>query len=146
MIYVFVEDGYVLICTLVNVFCSLFLIQQKRRRRTGRTLDRRLHERDPSKRVFRLVRTSAATRRLPHLLASELRGLDVQYNERRLQSGLSNVCGQCSVVYLLFRCRCVPMKTFQMMFGDDLVDNDCRACRLVKTAFNVFSVLFSKYK
>ena len=48
------------------------------------------------------------------------------YNNKTLQSPLSNVCGQYCIAYLLFRCRNVPMKTFANLFGTDLVANDCR--------------------
>jgi len=55
------------------------------------------------------------------------------FNDRRLQSPLSNVCGQYCVVYLLYRCRGVPMATFVKSFNTDLVSNDCRVYDLVKT-------------
>ena len=48
------------------------------------------------------------------------------FNENRLQSPLSNVCGQYCTVYLLHRCRGIPMKLFVKTFGSDLVYNDCR--------------------
>ncbi|RLJ22614.1 hypothetical protein DJ031_00500 [bacterium endosymbiont of Escarpia laminata] len=48
------------------------------------------------------------------------------HNSKRLQSPVSNVCGQYCVAYLMFRCRGLPMKEFVKGFGTDLVANDCR--------------------
>ena len=48
------------------------------------------------------------------------------HNSKRLQSPLSNVCGQYCVAYVLLRCNGFPMKTFINIFGTDLVANDCR--------------------
>ena len=48
------------------------------------------------------------------------------YNDKTLQSPLSNVCGQYCIAYLHFRCRREPMKTFANLLGTDLVANDCR--------------------
>ena len=45
---------------------------------------------------------------------------------KRLQSPLSNVCGQYCVAYVLLRCNGLPMRTFINVFGTDLVANDCR--------------------
>ncbi len=47
------------------------------------------------------------------------------YNGKRLQSGVSNVCGQYCVAYLLLRCRGMPLSGFQCLFGNDRVANDC---------------------
>ncbi|RLJ22854.1 hypothetical protein DJ031_00105 [bacterium endosymbiont of Escarpia laminata] len=47
------------------------------------------------------------------------------YNDKRLQSGVSNVCGQYCVAYLLLRCRGMPLTTFQTLFGANRVANDC---------------------
>ena len=47
-------------------------------------------------------------------------------NERTLQSPLSTVCGQYCVVFLMLRCRNVPMHAFSRLFTTDLIANDCR--------------------
>ena len=52
---------------------------------------------------------------------------------KRLQSPLSNVCGQYCIAYLLLRCNDIPMKAFVNTFGSDLVANDCRVFDWVKT-------------
>ena len=43
------------------------------------------------------------------------------HNSNRLQSPLSNVCGQYCVAYVLFRCNGFPMRTFINIFDTDLV-------------------------
>ena len=48
------------------------------------------------------------------------------HNSKRLQSPLSNVCGQYCVAYIMFRCNGSPMRTFVNAFRSDLVANDCR--------------------
>ena len=48
------------------------------------------------------------------------------HTAKRLQSPLSNVCGQYCIVYLLLRCNSIPMNAFVNTFGSDLVANDCR--------------------
>ena len=48
------------------------------------------------------------------------------HNSKRLQSPLSNVCGQYCVTYIMFRCNGSPMRTFVNAFRTDLVANDCR--------------------
>ena len=50
---------------------------------------------------------------------------DWTYNDRRLQSGLSNVCSTYYVAYLMHRCRGVPLKLFGNLFGSDFINNDC---------------------
>ena len=55
------------------------------------------------------------------------------FNEKTLQSPLSNVCGQYCVVYLLHRCRGIPAKTIVNSFGNDLVNNDCHVFDFVKS-------------
>ena len=47
-------------------------------------------------------------------------------DERTLQSPLSTVCGQYCVVFLMLRCRIVPMHAFSRLFTTDLIANDCR--------------------
>ena len=47
-------------------------------------------------------------------------------NERTLHSPLSTVCGQYCVVFLMLRCRNVPMHAFSRLFTTDLIANDCR--------------------
>lgn len=46
------------------------------------------------------------------------------YNDKRLQSSKSIVCGQYCLYYLLNRCRGVPMKSITKPFGNDLEEND----------------------
>ena len=48
------------------------------------------------------------------------------HNTRRLQSPLSNVCGQYCVAYVLLRCNGLRLITFVNIFGTDLVANNCR--------------------
>ena len=48
------------------------------------------------------------------------------HNSKRLQSHLSNVCGQYCIAYVLLRCNGFPMRTFVTIFGTDLVANGCR--------------------
>ena len=48
------------------------------------------------------------------------------HNSKRLQSPLSNVCGQYCVAFVMLRCNGFPMRTFINVFGTDLVANDCR--------------------
>ena len=48
------------------------------------------------------------------------------HNSKRLQSPLSNVCGQYCVTYIMLRCNGSPMGTFVNAFHTDLVANDCR--------------------
>ena len=55
------------------------------------------------------------------------------HNAKRLQSPLSNVCGQYCIAYLVLRCNGIPMKAFVNRFGSDLVANDCRVFDWVKT-------------
>ena len=50
---------------------------------------------------------------------------DWTHNTKRLQSPLSNVCGQYCVAFVLLRCIGVPMRTFVNIFGTNLVANDC---------------------
>ena len=47
-------------------------------------------------------------------------------NSMKLQSPLSNVCGQYCVAYVLLFCNGFPMSTFVNIFGTDLLANDCR--------------------
>ena len=54
---------------------------------------------------------------------------------------LSNVCGQYCAVYLLHRCRGVPMKTFVKSFGNYLVDNDCSVFDFVKSNVSCLRVM-----
>ena len=42
------------------------------------------------------------------------------HNSKRLQSPLSNVCGQYCVAFVLLRCNGFPTRTFVNMFGTDL--------------------------
>lgn len=46
------------------------------------------------------------------------------YNEKRLQSSRSNVCGQYCLYYLLNRCRGVSMPSIFKDFSDNLYEND----------------------
>lgn len=46
------------------------------------------------------------------------------YNNKRLQSSTSNVCGQYCLYYLLNRCRGVSMRTIVNRFGDNYREND----------------------
>ena len=55
------------------------------------------------------------------------------FNEKTLQSPLSNVCGQFCVMYLLHRCRGLTTKTIVNGFGNDLVNNDCSVFDFVKS-------------
>ena len=48
------------------------------------------------------------------------------HNSTRLQSPLSNVCGQYCVTYIMLRCNGSPMRTFVNAFHTDLIANDCR--------------------
>ena len=54
------------------------------------------------------------------------------HNSKRLQSPLSNVCGQYCVTYIMFRCNGSPMRTFVNAFRTDLVANDCRVFDWIK--------------
>ena len=54
------------------------------------------------------------------------------HNSKRLQSPLSNVCGQYCVAFVLLRCNSIPVRTFVNIFGTDLVANDCRVFNWLK--------------
>ena len=54
------------------------------------------------------------------------------HNSKRLQSPLSNVCGQYCVAYIMLRCKGSPMRTFVNAFHTDLVANDCRVFDWIK--------------
>ena len=56
------------------------------------------------------------------------------HNSKRLQSPLSNVCGQYCVNYIMLRCNGSPMRTFVNAFHTDLVANDCRKSQVASSS------------
>ena len=69
------------------------------------------------------VRAAPPKTRLPRL---NVTCSEWSANEQTLQSPLSTVCGQYCVVFLMLRCRNVPMHAFSRLFTTDLIANDCR--------------------
>jgi hypothetical protein len=59
------------------------------------------------------------------------------YNERKLQSDWSDVCGQYCIFYLSYRARSVSMKKIVQMFSNDTMLNDQKVFRFVQTHFKI---------
>ena len=57
------------------------------------------------------------------------------YNDKRLQSNTSRVCGQYCLYYLLNRCRGVTMESLLRPFGNDLKANDNYVYEYIQTSF-----------
>jgi len=60
---------------------------------------------------------------------------NLSYNERRLQSVTSNVCGQYCLYHLLHRCRNVSMNNIINTFSNDYKTNDDYVANYIETAF-----------
>ena len=54
----------------------------------------------------------------------ERNALEWTYNEKRLQSPFSTVCGQYCIYYLVNRCRLIPLNTIVNRFSIDTLRND----------------------
>ena len=54
-----------------------------------------------------------------------------KYNSVSLQNMYSNVCGEYSVAYLIYRCRNIALSTFVNMFSQNSVVNDIYVNRFV---------------
>ena len=105
--------------TEINRYLSLGLCMNHRQcGRVGRAFGLHVH-RKPTKRILRFVRPAAATRPyVPSFTAT--------YNDRKLQSRLSNVwCCTYYVIHIMVRCRGVPLRLFPDPFGTDFANNDC---------------------
>ena len=62
-----------------------------------------------------------------------------KFNDKRLQSSTSNVCGQYCLYYLMQRCRNVPMQDIVNSFSDNYAVNDDFVAEIIQ---NVFSCCF----
>ena len=59
------------------------------------------------------------------------------FNNRKLQSGWSDVCGQYCIFYLSHRARGQSMKKIVQLFGNNTEQNDSKVAWFVKTHFRV---------
>jgi len=57
------------------------------------------------------------------------------YNNKRLQSSTSDVCGQYCLYFLLNRCRGLPMKAFVNQFGNNYQENDAFVNNFILQSF-----------
>lgn len=59
------------------------------------------------------------------------------FNEKRLQGGLTTVCGQYCIYYLYRRCRGLSMSNIVQYFSSDYDRNDYTVARFVARYFNI---------
>ena len=62
---------------------------------------------------------------------------DWNFNDRKLQSNWSDVCGQYCIFYPGHRARGFSMNKIVQLFGNDTALNDAKVSRFVKTYFRV---------
>ena len=67
----------------------------------------------------------------------ETHSYEWSFNNRKLQSAWSDVCGQYCIFYLSHRVRGESMRKIVQLFGKDTVLNDSKVAGFVKTHFKI---------